>query len=553
VGKAAGAAAAFATVTLVLAKLAEADYMSKIDTGMGKVSLALADIATNAPGAATSMDQLFKDRDGGDLISSVTDLDSALKRTFKKDGGQAFNDGMESFFNTLTGIQGSSQILEGSFSRLDAGLADLVSGGSADDAAKSFEQIKKAAEDQGVSVEDLVTKFPQYADALKAAEAASKTAAAEGKNVDGSLTDAGKAAEAAAVQVEEVEKALEEVGLSADAAVTDIGKFTAVLFSAGLLSLSASDASIAYQAAIDGLTDSIVTNGTSLDINTEQGRANRSAFNGIASAAMAAMTATAEETLATQGSAAAQAQLQSSLRTSYDDLIAAADQLGIVGDEADTMARKALGIPKEIPIDTWVNDKATSTLEGIKGKADALDGRVVRTKIETLIETINKTVHQSEYRDDPSMVALTPGGATGGRVADIMGFAGGGKVPGRAPSNLAMDNILATVNGKPLAVQSEEWIINGRSSKEYDRELAAINAGTFPKMPGYANGARVSREYSAPSLARPAPAAGGSGDVTVFVTNPFTGEQVQAVVAKVARGEMGNASTRSTYQRGGHK
>ena len=58
--------------------------------------------------------------------------------------------------------------------------------------------------------------------------------------------------------------------------------------------------------------------------------------------------------------------------------------------------------------------------------------------------------------------------------------------------------MLATVNGKPLAVQSEEWIINGRSSKEYDRELAAINAGTFPKLPGYAGGGV--HEYSAREL-----------------------------------------------------
>jgi hypothetical protein len=86
-----------------------------------------------------------------------------------------------------------------------------------------------------------------------------------------------------------------------------------------------------------------------------------------------------------------------------------------------------------------------------------------------------------------------------------------------------MDNVLATVNGKPLAVQSGEWIINGRSSKEYNRELAAINAGTFPKMPGYASGGRSGREYSAQSLgyapysAAPVTGGGGAtfGDVTI--------------------------------------
>ena len=36
-----------------------------------------------------------------------------------------------------------------------------------------------------------------------------------------------------------------------------------------------------------------------------------------------------------------------------------------------------------------------------------------------------------------------------------------------------------------------EWVINGRSSDKYDKELREINRGTFPKLPGYANGGRA--------------------------------------------------------------
>jgi hypothetical protein len=472
--------------------------MSKIDTGMGKVADALAEVSTNGPGAATALDGLFKDRDGGDLINTVTDLDSAINRTFNRDAGQQFNDWGESIVNSLTGVKGSSQILEGQFVNLDKSLADLVSGGKSEDAAKSFEKIKKAASDQGVSVEELSKKFPQYADALKAAEAAAKTAAAETDGAKTAIEKAGEAAEVAAKQTEEIEKALADVGLAADGSVADIDKFTQSLFNAGLIHLSASSASIAYQAAIDDMTASVVKNGTSLDINTEAGRANLSAFNGLATAAMNAATATATETLATEGADAAMQGLQASLRTSYDDLVRAAGQFGITGDEADTMARKALGIPKNVDINTWVTDNATAKLEAIKGKADNLDGRVVRFSIEEQYTKFIQDIRKPTI-DDLNGDTFRPGGATGGRVAEIMGFAGGGRVPGNAPSNLAIDNVLATVNGKPLAVQSEEWIINGRSSKEYDRELAAINAGTFPKMPGYAGGGRA-REYSAQSF-----------------------------------------------------
>jgi hypothetical protein len=79
------------------------------------------------------------------------------------------------------------------------------------------------------------------------------------------------------------------------------------------------------------------------------------------------------------------------------------------------------------------------------------------------------------------------------------------------------------VNGKPLKVRSGEWIINEGSSRNYDRELAAINAGTFPKIPGFALGGRAGREYSAQSLgyapysAAPVTGGGGAtfGDVTI--------------------------------------
>ncbi|MEV7472225.1 phage tail tape measure protein [Pseudarthrobacter oxydans] len=495
VGKAAGAAGALATVTMIFAKLAESDYMGKIDTGMGKVSLALAEVSSNGPGASKALDELFKDRDGGDLIGSVTDLESAINRTFNRDGAQQFNDWGESLVNGMTGLKGSSQILGEQFERLDAGLAELVSGGKSADAAKSFEQIKKAAEDQGVSVEQLAEKFPQYADALKAAEAAAKTAATETDGVKGSMEEAGNAATVAAEQAEAIEKALEEVGLAADGSVADIDKFTQSLFAAGLIHLSASQASIAYQSAIDDLTASVATNGTTLDINTEQGRANRSAFDGLAQAAMNAATATAEETLATEGADAALASLQGSLRTSYDDLVRAAGQFGITGDEADTMARKALGIPKEVPIDTWVNDNATAKLDAVKQNADNLNGKRVDIYINTH-ESITKYLTEKGAAD---LNLAQNGGATGGRVDDLMGFAGGGVVPGTPPARRGIDNVLALVNGKPLKVRSGEWIINGDSSKEYDRELAAINAGTFPKMPGYANGGQV-REFSAQQL-----------------------------------------------------
>jgi TP901 family phage tail tape measure protein len=554
VGKAAGAAMALGTVALVAGKLAESEYMSKIDTGMGRVAKALAQVAAASPDASKGIDSLFKNKDGGQLINTVDNLDSALKRTFNRDGGQQFNDWGESLVNGMTGIKGSSQILADSFDRIDTQLADMVGSGNAEGAAKNFDLIKEAAERQQIPIEELKKKFPEYADALEAAAAEQITTAEGADKVKGSLEGAGAAAATAAEQTEAIEKALEEVGLAADGSVSDIEKWTQTLFNAGLLSLSASNAQIQYQAAIDAVTESVKKNGTTLDINTEQGRANQSAYNGLATSAFAAMTATAAETLATQGSSAAQAGLQGNLQQSYQDLITAAGQFGITGDAADTLARKALGIPKETPIESWVNDKASSVLEGIKGKAESLDGKQVFIDIwqTTHDTTLKKTI------EDPGGMGSSIGGrengslrggaATGGRVADIMGFADGGRpfdgrVPAQRPNDMSIDNVLGLVNGKPIGLQGQEWVINGRSSDMYDRELAAINAGTFPKMPGFVGGGRPYREYAAQSFATPAGGLGSPVMGDVYVQNPFTGDYLLAQVdGRVGAGLAGVSS-----------
>jgi hypothetical protein len=87
--------------------------------------------------------------------------------------------------------------------------------------------------------------------------------------------------------------------------------------------------------------------------------------------------------------------------------------------------------------------------------------------------------------------------ATGGK---IKGYSNGGQLPSTGPGTEVTDGFLAVDSwGVPVArVDKDEWIINGHSSNRYNRELAAINAGTFPKLPGWAGGR--SREYSAQSL-----------------------------------------------------
>ncbi|MDV8013237.1 tape measure protein [Rhodococcus sp. IEGM 1241] len=81
------------------------------------------------------------------------------------------------------------------------------------------------------------------------------------------------------------------------------------------------------------------------------------------------------------------------------------------------------------------------------------------------------------------------GNHLGGRLPQ---YATGGKLPTTGPGTGMVDGFLGVgADGVPRArLDKGEWVINGRSSDKYDRELAAINAGTFPKLPGYAEGGR---------------------------------------------------------------
>lgn len=92
------------------------------------------------------------------------------------------------------------------------------------------------------------------------------------------------------------------------------------------------------------------------------------------------------------------------------------------------------------------------------------------------------------------------GGYTGGRFSsegNFARYATGGKhrgyrLPKTGPGTEITDGFLAfDKNNVPAArLDAGEWVINSRSSEKYSKELAQINRGTFPKLPGYVEGGR---------------------------------------------------------------
>lgn len=521
VGKAAGAALGIAAVGLAIAKIAESSYMDDIDTGMGRVSKALAEVAANGPGAASALDELFKDKNGGALLRNVEDIGGALDRTFNKGAGQKFNDWAEGIVNGATGIEGSSQILEDSWSRIDEGLSSLVSSGNAEQAAANFKAIQKAAEEQGISVEDVATLFPQYADAL-AGVSAEQTLVADGAEVAAEgIAEIGGAAEETAPSLEDVVEAL---------------------FSLGLISMSSRDSTAAFHDALRSMNDATVAamdgslglgavlneTATDFDLTTEAGAAANAAFQDIAAAGMTDVEAKAREGLG-------QPELQENLQLTYDSLINAAEGMHIVGDDAVNLARDVLGVPDNVDINTWMSDAAKK----MAGETDlALDGIPKQVDVTVSVATLGiaaalggiagiaaaaANVGSASATPSTSWYAPKHNGAGGSG-----GFASGGAVVGRGSST--SDSINARLSNGEHVFDAEDVQAMGGQSAVYAFR-AQLDAGVPPSF-----ASAPAREYSAPSAGFSGSA--GSGGTTIEMPITINGATDVNAVRQAVVGDI---------------
>lgn len=110
----------------------------------------------------------------------------------------------------------------------------------------------------------------------------------------------------------------------------------------GSATLTTRDAERQFQEAIDGVTDSVIANGTSLDINEAQGRENQAALDDIAKSALDFAAATYEETRNVDAATGA-------VQSGRDALIKQLEQFGITGKAAEDYADELGLIPGNIP------------------------------------------------------------------------------------------------------------------------------------------------------------------------------------------------------------
>lgn len=164
----------------------------------------------------------------------------------------------------------------------------------------------------------------------EAANSVVKLAQAQGK--------AGTAGAAAAAGTKSSADAAAAAAQKAAAAKTAYDGYIAALFRLQNMALGVSGAQINLQAAVDAATASVKENGRTLDINTEKGRANRSALNDVASSANAQTQAMLD---AGKGNDAAGLAAE----RARGNFVRQATQMGLSQGQAKALAAQLIAIP----------------------------------------------------------------------------------------------------------------------------------------------------------------------------------------------------------------
>lgn len=156
----------------------------------------------------------------------------------------------------------------------------------------------------------------------------------------------------------------------------------------------------------------------------------------------------------------------------------------VVGERVQAMLGVLGGIKDKITglfatAGSWLKDIGTRIIDGLVNGIKAGAGKV-GSAIKSVLPG-----HVQGFVPQLAIGGQLPGYATGG----------GYRLPTSGPGTNEVDGFLAfNTAGMPVArLDAGEWVINGDSSQKYARELAMINAGTFPKLPGFAEGGFIAK------------------------------------------------------------
>jgi TP901 family phage tail tape measure protein len=469
----------------LIVSLSEANKAIKlIQTSSPKAAAAVGKIGKAAAGlgifatAAVGVDAFMKATDNVKGVEVTTAALDAMKTSMVELDGifasMANNKGPEQFTTTIEAMDRlispelmdrvndfAGEILsfganEGAYARDDIvkqfgaigdSLAAMVSSGDAEKAASQFEALSEAWVGQGGNLDDLQALMPAYGEALAGVANESELTADATDTLTG---------------------AYEETTVAVDDQVLSLEDLVKAQRDASGLTQSVMEAQAGLEAATDAVSKSLEDNGATLDITTEKGRANQDALFGIRDAGYDLI-----ESMEANG--ATQVELQGTMQTTRDRFIAAAEQLGLTGDEAVALADDLGLIPAEISTEARLTpDQAREAAGELRASYDnlgmpvttsvSLEGLgVVQAGIDRFISNNNgRTIHIN-----------TVGGTTS--VSS-----GSGNQVARADGGIVYGPGTGTSDSIPARLSNGEYVIKADSVSRYGKSFFdGLNAQRF--------------------------------------------------------------------------
>lgn len=319
---------------------------------------------------------------GGDLGGFIKDNQLKSLNTI----GSPIND-IEQFKNSIEWLKGLDQIenplLKWStqnltlFSRNEVNNAlDLAESmkavgrafemGEIDKGTKSLSDMASQMQLTDQQVADLINSVPELKSALM------QLATDQGINIDPNnelglvdlaLGRIGSSAPGAASGIEEAKQKLADMGVAADGTVTELDKLLESMLALSTGTLNTRAAERQFQESIRGVTESIKENGKSLDETTAKGSANQAALDQVATSGLSVAAALAQAKDSQGNFANSQADVEKSLKATYDATMESAMAFTGNKEKAKELTRELLGIPEGVSVKTWMDTFARDTAQ----------------------------------------------------------------------------------------------------------------------------------------------------------------------------------------------
>lgn len=251
----------------------------------------------------------------------------------------------------------------------------LVLDAAIDPTTKGVERLTEAVAQQGWSYSEAEAAASDWGDILRGVGYRSDDVATSQQNLRDQVAAGVIETDDAAQSAQEFSGALDDAESAAKDAADAVDALAASLDELNGPALDAREAERRFQEAIDGVTASIEENGTALDLNTEQGRANEGALDALAQAGARRAQALLEQT-------GSEEQFRASLEQSRQSLYDAARQFGLSEEAAWAYVDQVLKVPPVV--NTTVNADTRPALTAVQNLFRQYDNKSMTVYIDAV-------------------------------------------------------------------------------------------------------------------------------------------------------------------------